>query len=97
VNDESQAEAAARRAARLLRWYPRDWRSRYGDEFAELLIADISERPDSWRRHADVAISGVLARLIPTGLTGHAIDPADQSGPAWPRSGTCSACSSPWA
>ena len=72
------SEAAARRAARLLRWYPRDWRSRYGDEFAELLIADISERPDSWRRHADVAISGVLARLIPTGLTGHAIDPAEQ-------------------
>ena len=73
-----ESQAAARRAARLLRWYPRDWRSRYGDEFAELLIADISERPDSWRRHADVAISGVLARLIPTGLTGHAIDPADQ-------------------
>ena len=24
------------------------------------------------------AISGVLARLIPTGLTGHAIDPAEQ-------------------
>ncbi len=72
------SEAAARRAARLLRWYPSDWRSRYGDEFAELLIADISERPDSWRRHADVAISGVLARLIPTGLTGHAIDPAEQ-------------------
>ena len=36
MNDES--EAAVRRAARLLRWYPRDWRSRYGDEFAELLI-----------------------------------------------------------
>jgi hypothetical protein len=72
------SEAAARRAARLLRWYPRDWRSRYGDEFAELLIADISERPKSWRRHADVATSGMVARLIPTGLTGHAIDPADQ-------------------
>ena len=72
------SEAAARRAARLLRWYPREWRSRYGDEFAELLIADISERPDSWRRHADVARSGMLARLIPTGLTGHAIDPAEQ-------------------
>ena len=71
-------EAAARRAARLLRWYPRGWRSRYGDEFAELLIADLSERPHSWRRHADVATSGLVARLIPTGLTGHAIDPADQ-------------------
>jgi hypothetical protein len=71
-------EAAARRAARLLRWYPRDWRARYGDEFAELLIADIGERPKSWRRHSDVVISGIVARLIPTGLTGHAIDPADQ-------------------
>ena len=71
-------EAAARRAARLLRWYPRDWRSRYGEEFAELLVADIGERPASWRRDADVAVSGVLARLVPTGLTGHAIDPADQ-------------------
>jgi hypothetical protein len=70
--------AAARRASRLLRWYPRDWRARYGEEFAELLIADIGERPASWRRHADVAISGIVARLIPTGLTGHAIDPADQ-------------------
>jgi hypothetical protein len=71
-------QAAARRAARLLRWYPRDWRSRYGEEFAELLIADIADRPASWRRDADVAVSGVLARLVPTGLTGHAIDPADQ-------------------
>ena len=70
--------ASARRAARLLRWYPRYWRSRYGDEFAELLMADIDERPRSWRRLADVAISGIVARLIPTGLTGHAIDPADQ-------------------
>ncbi len=70
--------ASARRAARLLRWYPRDWRSRYGEEFAELLIADIDERPRSWGRLADVAISGMVARLIPTGLTSHAIDPADQ-------------------
>ena len=31
------------------------WRARYGEEFAELLIADISERPRSWRRTADVA------------------------------------------
>ncbi len=76
MSDES--DARARRAARLLRWYPRDWRSRYGDEFAELLIADLAERPHSWRRHADVAFSGMVARLIPTGLTGHAIDPADQ-------------------
>jgi hypothetical protein len=39
---------AGRRAARLLRCYPKSWRARYGDEFAELLTADLSERPRSW-------------------------------------------------
>lgn len=29
------------RAECLLRWYPKDWRSRYGDEFLELLDAEI--------------------------------------------------------
>ena len=33
------------RADRLIRWYPRAWRQRYGEEFGELVIADISERP----------------------------------------------------
>src|ERR1700689_3190874 len=32
-----------RRAARLLRWYPPTWRARYGDEFAELLLAEVAE------------------------------------------------------
>jgi hypothetical protein len=55
-------------AARLLRWYPKGWRSRYGEEFTELLISDISERPGSWARTADVARGGIVARLA--GLTG---------------------------
>ena len=38
----------------LLRWYPRGWRARYGDEFAELLLAELAERPRGWRRTADV-------------------------------------------
>ena len=37
-------EGPETQAARLLRWYPRTWRSRYGEEFAELLIADITEQ-----------------------------------------------------
>jgi len=68
----------ARRTECLLRWYPRDWRSRYGDEFAELLIAEMRERPRSWRRNADVVWSGLIARLTNAGLTAHAIEPADQ-------------------
>jgi hypothetical protein len=64
-------EASARRAARLLRWYPAAWRARYGDEFAELLIAEFAEQPRSWRRAADIARGGLLARLTRAGLAGH--------------------------
>ncbi|MBV9486388.1 MAG: hypothetical protein JO246_10055 [Frankiaceae bacterium] len=56
------------RAERLLRWYPAMWRDRYGAEFAELLIAEIEEQPTSWRRTADVARSGLVARLSLAGL-----------------------------
>jgi hypothetical protein len=69
---------ADRRAARLLRWYPPAWRARYGDEFAELLIAEFAERPRSWRRAADVARGGVLARLTGAGLTSHELEPSEQ-------------------
>jgi hypothetical protein len=60
----------AARAARLLRWYPKAWRARYGDEFAELLIADIAERPRSAARGLDVARGGTVARLTVAGLCG---------------------------
>ena len=46
----SAGRPSAERAARLLRWYPRPWRERYGAEFTELLISDIEERPQSVRR-----------------------------------------------
>jgi hypothetical protein len=55
--------AAEKRARRLLHWYPRSWRERYGDEFSELLLADMAERPRSWSRTLDVARSGAAARL----------------------------------
>jgi hypothetical protein len=60
----------AERAARLLRWYPRAWRARYGEEFTELLIADIAERPRSAVRTRDVARGGLVARLSGAGLAG---------------------------
>jgi hypothetical protein len=64
--------AAQRRAARLLRWYPPSWRARYGEEFAELLLADFAEHPQNWRRNADVAAHGLFARVAATGLTARA-------------------------
>ena len=75
----SGQDAAARRAARLLRWYPRSWRARYGEEFAELLMADIAERPRSRSRTADVLRSGIVARLADAGLGGCAPEPGAQA------------------
>jgi hypothetical protein len=67
-----------RRAERLVRWYPQGWRGRYGEEFVQLLVADIEERPRSWRRAVDVAGSGLLARLTSAGLMGPVLGTVDQ-------------------
>ncbi|MHB1593999.1 MAG: hypothetical protein ACYCU3_07465, partial [Streptosporangiaceae bacterium] len=64
------------RARRLLRWYPTRWRARYGEEFAELLAAEIAERPRSRRRTADVAAAGLRARMATAGLAGFPVDHA---------------------
>jgi hypothetical protein len=71
-------DPAARQAARLLRWYPQSWRARYGEEFAELLLAERAEQPRSWRRTADILASGLLARCTAAGLTSHELPPAEQ-------------------
>jgi hypothetical protein len=73
-----RAAAGQRRAERLLRWYPAAWRARYGAEFTELLLAEFADQPRSWRRAADVARSGLLARLTAAGLTSHRAEPASQ-------------------
>jgi hypothetical protein len=77
--------SATRRAERLARCYPAQWRERYGDEFTELLIDDISERPRSWIRTADVVRSSALARCAAAGLTGQTLAPEQQirAGLAW--------------
>lgn len=63
-------EDPARRAERLLLWYPRAWRERYGAELAELLAADIAERPHSLHRTLDLVRCGTVARLADAGLAG---------------------------
>ncbi len=59
----------------LLACYPPSWRRRYGAEFAELLLAEQAERGRSWRRDANVAASGLRARLASAGLARHPLDP----------------------
>jgi len=72
------AEAASRRAERLVRCYPRAWRVRYGEEFTQFLADDIAERPHSVTRTADVLRSGTLARVTYAGLAGDALEPQQQ-------------------
>jgi hypothetical protein len=67
------SRASVRRAKRLVRCYPSVWRARYGEEFTQLLLDDISERPRSFARTVDVLRSGVLARLAFAGLAGDAL------------------------
>jgi hypothetical protein len=61
---------------RMLLWYPSAWRARYGDEFAELLAAELAERPRDRRRTVNIAFSGVRARLADAGLISHPLDHA---------------------
>jgi hypothetical protein len=61
-----------------LRCYPPSWRARYGDEFAELLVAEWIEQPRSARRTLNVAVCGLVARLESTGLVGPVRDGSDQ-------------------
>ncbi len=78
-HDVTEANArAVRRAERLLRAYPAAWRARYEEEFLELLVADIYERPACWRRTVDLAVNAGLARLRAAGVVGGLPDPIDQ-------------------
>jgi hypothetical protein len=74
--DDPPEPPAEIKTTRLLLWYPRGWRARYGEEFAELLAAEFAERPRSRGRAVNVAASGLRARLAAAGLNGHPLDRA---------------------
>ena len=74
----SKAQTAERRARLLVRCYPPAWRARYGEEFVQLLVDEMSERPRSLLRTADVVRSGLMARLASAGLAGDTLEPGQQ-------------------
>jgi len=55
-------EPADPRLARLLRWYPRAWRERYGDEFLALVEDTLDGREPGWRLHLSVVWAGLRER-----------------------------------
>ena len=68
-----------RRARRLLRWYPAAWRERYGEEFADHLEQEFSDRPIDLSRGVNVAYKGLIARFDDLGLSNRALGPSGQS------------------
>jgi hypothetical protein len=60
----------AARIARLLSFYPANWRRRYGDEFEAVLVSSLSDGKGGVRLSFDVAREGVAARLEEGGFIG---------------------------
>lgn len=74
ATDKPPSDSAQVRLLLLL--YPPGWRARYGEEFAELLAAELADQPRSVRRTGNVVATGLRARLASAGLAGHPFDPA---------------------
>jgi hypothetical protein len=60
VNSDS---TETRRAKRLLNWYPKAWRERYGEEFVDHLEQEFADNPVDFRRSLNIACKGIVARL----------------------------------
>ena len=67
-----------RRARRLVALYPRAWRARFGEEFEQLLLDDLRDRPRSPLRAADITAHAVLAHLTAAGVAGRGLSPQAQ-------------------
>jgi hypothetical protein len=64
--------------SRLLRWYPPNWRSRYGDEYLVFLEDHLRDAPFTLRFRASVALAGLRERCYGSGVVGSRSAPATQ-------------------
>ena len=63
VDGLESSSLLTKRARGYLRWYPKAWRIRYGEEFVAHLEAELTERPRSPTRGIDIALHGFTTRL----------------------------------
>jgi hypothetical protein len=56
------AGPGGQRLERLLRWYPRAWRKRYGEEFLAMVEDSLDGHEPGWRLHLGVAWAGLRER-----------------------------------
>lgn len=73
---ETLEPGVQRRVAFLLRWYPKVWRERYGEEFEETLRNSFADGKSGMRMTLDVMKNGLGARLSCAGLIGDLAPPA---------------------
>jgi len=59
----SSDSTETRRAKRLLNWYPKAWRERYGGEFVDHLEQEFVDNPTDFRRSLNIAVKGMVARM----------------------------------
>jgi hypothetical protein len=69
--------SADRRLTRLLRWYPRSWRQRYGGELQALVEDTYGDAPMPWRDRRSIVRAGLHERVRASGLAG-SDDPAER-------------------
>ena len=73
--DDAHGASEGARDPRL-RWYPRSWRVRYGDELVALLDDEYDGRPPALTR-LGLVTGGLRQRARQSGLTGDSASPAD--------------------
>jgi hypothetical protein len=81
---------AAKRAHRAVRWYPRQWRERYGDEFEVMLQSEITDTPHSPARAANVVWGGLRNRVAYAGLGGDVLTPPQRRSASFSVLAICS-------
>jgi hypothetical protein len=66
-------------ATRLLRWYPAQWRARYGDELTALFEDTFGGGTIPWRTRMNTARAGLTEHLRSGGLGGEGANPAERT------------------
>jgi hypothetical protein len=65
--------------SRLLRWYPEQWRERYGDEFGALIEDHLDGGAPTLRFRLSIARAGLRERAIGAAIVGWSSSPAERA------------------
>src|SRR5664280_1098148 len=71
--------AASHRAERLVKFYPKIWRQRYGAEFVDFMEQAITDAPHDAKRTTNIISRSVKVRLGELGIAGPTLDTSNTS------------------